>query len=244
MGKPKEGRSRVVVENLAPQVDCGRFPIKRTVGDVVAIQADVFGDGHDHVRARLLWKKEGDAAWQWVEMRSLGNDRWQGEFTVTELGCYRYTVVGEEDHFETWQSDLKKRLDAGQDLKIHFETGAALLDQIKPRAGKDDKAKMTAWAKALRTGKDPAATAELALQKELEEAVKRYPNPKLETWFEHELQIVVDRERARFSSWYELFPRSWSTYRASMEPCGTLPRGSNMSPTWALTFFIFRRFRP
>jgi starch synthase (maltosyl-transferring) len=210
MGKPKEGRSRVVVENLAPQVDCGRFPIKRTVGDVVAIQADVFGDGHDHVRARLLWKKEGDAAWQWVEMRSVGNDRWQGEFTVTELGCYRYTVVGEEDHFETWQSDLKKRLDAGQDLKIHFETGAALLDQIKPRAGKDDKAKMTAWAKALRTGKDPAATAELALQKELEEAVKRYPNPKLETWFEHELQIVVDRERARFSTWYELFPRSWS----------------------------------
>jgi starch synthase (maltosyl-transferring) len=211
MGKPKEGRSRVVVENVAPQVDCGRFPIKRTVGDVVAIQADVFGDGHDHVRARLLWKKEGDAAWQWIEMRSLGNDRWQGEFPVKEQGRYRYTVVGEEDHFETWQSDLKKRKEAGQDLTIHFAAGAALLDQIKPRASKDDKAKMTAWAKTLRTGKDPVATADLALQPELDATVKRYPNPKFETWFEHELEIVVDRERARFSSWYELFPRSWST---------------------------------
>ena len=211
MGKPEEGRRRVVVENVAPQVDCGRFPIKRTVGDVVAIQADVFGDGHDHVRARLLWKKEGDGTWQWVEMRSLGNDRWQGEFTVTEQGRYRYTVVGEEDHFETWQSDLKKRKEAGQDLEIHFATGASLLEQIKPRASKDDQAKMTAWAQTLRAGKDPAATAELALQKELDETVKRYPNPKLETWFEHELEIVVDRERARFSSWYELFPRSWST---------------------------------
>ncbi len=107
MGKPKEGRRRVVVENVSPAVDCGRFPIKRTVNDVVSIQADVFGDGHDHVRARLLWKKEGDSNWQWTEMRSLGNDRWQGEFSLTQVGRYHYTVVGEEDHFETWQSDLK-----------------------------------------------------------------------------------------------------------------------------------------
>ncbi len=211
MAKPKEGRSRVVVENVVPEINCGRFPIKRTVGDSVSVEADVFGDGHDHVRARLLWKKEDAAGWQTTEMRSLGNDRWQGDFSVTQEGRYRYTVVGEEDHFETWQSDLQKRMAAGQDLKLPFATGALLLEQVKPRAEKNDKAKLTAWAKAIRTGKDDAATAALALQDELEETVRRYPNTKLETWYDRELEVVVDRERARFSSWYELFPRSWST---------------------------------
>ena len=211
MAKPKEGRSRVVIENVAPEVNCGRFPIKRIVDDIVSVQADVFGDGHDHVRARILWKQDGDTAWQTTEMSSLGNDRWQGEFSVSKVGRYRYTLAGEVDHFETWQSDLKKRIAAGQDLTLPFATGALLLDQVKPRASKEDKAKLTAWAKALRTGKDPAATSELALQKEWEETVKRYPDTKLETRYDRELEIIVDRERARFSSWYELFPRSWST---------------------------------
>ena len=210
MAKPKEGRSRVVVENVTPEVNCGQFPIKRTVDDVISVQADVFGDGHDQVRARLLWKQEGAAAWQTTEMRSLGNDRWVGEFIVPQVGRYLYTVVGEEDHFGTWQSDLKKRIAAGQDLKLPFATGALLLDQVRSRADTDDKIKFAAWAKALRAGKDDTVTAELALQNELHETVKRYPNNKLETWYDHELEIVVDRERARFSTWYELFPRSWS----------------------------------
>ena len=211
MAKPNEGRCRVVIENVKPQLNCGLFPIKRIVGDLVAVEADVFGDGHDHVRARLLWKEEGGSSWQTVEMLALGNDRWRAEFSVAQAGRYRYTLVGEVDHFETWQSDLKKRLEAQQDLTLPFATGALLLEQVEARATKKDRAQLTAWAKKLRTASGDSASVAFALQDELTAMVRRYPDPALETWYERELEVVVDRERARFSAWYELFPRSWST---------------------------------
>ena len=211
MDKPNEGRNRVVIENVQPQINCGLFPIKRVIGDLVSIQADVFGDGHDHVRARLLWKQEGASSWESAEMVPLGNDRWQGEFRVEKIGRYRYTLVGEIDHFETWQSDLKKRLDAGQDLAVPFAIGAALLEQVQSRASKQDSAKLAGWAKKLRAaGSKDEATVALALQDELLATVHRYPDTTIETWYERELEIIVDRERAGFSAWYELFPRSWS----------------------------------
>ena len=134
MPKPVDGFKRVVVEGLAPEVDSGRFPIKRIVGDLVSVEADVFADGHDHVIARLLFKREGDAKWGSVYMTALGNDRWRGEFPVTELGRYVYTVAGAIDKFETWQSDLVKRIDAGQDVAVELLHGAAILEICGPRA--------------------------------------------------------------------------------------------------------------
>src|SRR5271170_7372199 len=189
MDKPNEGRNRVVIENVQPQINCGLFPIKRIIGDLVSIQADVFGDGHDHVRARLLWKEEGATNWDSMDMVALGNDRWQGEFRVDKIGGYRYTLVGEIDHFETWQSDLKKRVEAGQDLAVPFATGAALLEQVQPRASKQDSTKLAGWAKKLRAAgsKDEAAVA-LALQDELLTTVHRYPDATFETWYERELE--------------------------------------------------------
>ena len=210
MAKPNEGRSRVVIENVEPQINCGRFPVKRIVDDLVAIEADVFGDGHDHVRARLLWKQEGDRRWQTVEMLPLGNDRWRGAFPVKTQGRYRYTIVGEVNHFDTWTSDLKKRQEAKQDLALPFATGAALLEQVQLRANKKDAARLATWAKALKGGGPESETISLALQEDLAATVQRYPDTQLETWYDRELEVVVDRERARFSSWYELFPRSWS----------------------------------
>ncbi len=210
MAKPNEGRSRVVIDNVEPEVSCGRFPIKRIVNDNVAIEADVFGDGHDEVRARLLWKREGDRAWKTVEMQALGNDRWRGEFPVAQAGRYRYTIAGEENHFGTWRHDLTKRQAAQQDLKLPFASGALLLEEVAKRASKKDATRLAAWAKALRTGTDDTATAALALQDEISEVISRYPNTALETRYDRELEVVVDREKARFSSWYELFPRSWS----------------------------------
>ncbi len=133
-------------------------------------------------------------------MRPLGNDRWQGEFPVEQVGRYRYTIVGEVDHFGTWRSDLKKRMAAQQDLKVPFATGALLLEHVQARATKKDSAKLATWAKALSTGSDDSATVAFALQDELAATVKRYPDAALETWYDRELEIVVDRERARFSS--------------------------------------------
>ena len=188
----------------------GAFAIKRIIGDLVAIEADVFGDGHDQVRARLLWKQDEETVWQTTEMRPLGNDRWQGEFPVTQVGRYRYTLVGEVDHFGTWRSDLKKRIAAQQDLELPFLTGAPFSNRCS-HGHRSQTARN--WPRGpKRSGRAAKiSNRDLALQDELAEMVKRYPDTALETWYERELEVIVDRERARFSAWYELFPRSWST---------------------------------
>src|SRR5215216_6665778 len=106
---PTDGRSRVVVENVRPQVDCGRFPIKRVVGDTTNVEADVFTDGHDVVRAALQYKFEGDDEWKQTDMQPVVNDRWTAEFVVDQTGTYNYRVSGWIDQFTTWKRGFIKR---------------------------------------------------------------------------------------------------------------------------------------
>lgn len=218
MGKPIEernrernqerdrGRNRVVVEHIEPEVDCGRFPIKRIVGETVRVRADVFADGHDEVRARLLWKRDGETDWRWVEMSPLGNDRWQGEFPTERIGRYAYTVAGEIDRFGSWWSDLRKRIAAKQDLKIALQAGAAVLKHAASLAKGEDARKLEHCAEVLEQQSGNPHTIEVALAEEIAQTVKRYPDLALETHHSPELAVVVDRERAGFSAWYELFP--------------------------------------
>jgi starch synthase (maltosyl-transferring) len=210
MGKPIQGRNRVVVEHVEPEVDCGRFPIKRIAGETVRVEADVFADGHDDVRARLLWKREDESRWQAVAMSPLGNDRWRGEFPTGQIGRYTYTVAGEIDRFGTWRNDLKKRIAAGQDLKIPLETGAVILKHAASLAKAEDARKLRKWAQALKRGSGGLDVAQVALEDEIAETVRLYPDLARESRYSRELGVVVDRERAGFSAWYELFPRSWS----------------------------------
>ena len=126
-------------------------------------------------------------------------------FQSRKVGRYRYTLVGEEDHFETWQSDLKKRVEAKQDLAVPFATGALLLEQVQTPGNERRQRKAGRLGQEAR-GSSDSTTVEFALQDELLAMVHRYPDPALETWYERELEIVVDRERAGFSAWYELFP--------------------------------------
>jgi starch synthase (maltosyl-transferring) len=203
--KPGMGRSRVVVENLKPQVDCGRFPAKRVCGDTVVVEADVFGDGHDLVRARVLYRHAQETEWRQVEMTPLGNDRWRAEFPVSQLGYYYYTVVGDVDHFLTWRTDLKKRSDAGQELEIHFRTGAQMVDATAARVEGRDAEALRRFSKRLRE----KGSLDVAFDAELLTLMHHYPDETLETRYPHDLAIWVDREKARFSTWYELFPRSW-----------------------------------
>jgi starch synthase (maltosyl-transferring) len=204
--KPAEGRARVVIEGVTPQVDGGRFPAKGVVAQDVVVEADVFGDGHDHVRAHLLYRREGDKSWTAEEMTALGNDRWRAQFPVAHVGYYEFTITGDVDHFETWRSDLEKRIIAGQDLELPLKTGALLIDATAKRAKGKDAKQLTAWAKLLR---DELST-ELALNPAVLEMVSLYPDKTLQTSYEKVLKVWVDRERAGYSSWYELFPRSWS----------------------------------
>ncbi|MGI8770578.1 MAG: maltotransferase domain-containing protein, partial [Acidobacteriaceae bacterium] len=176
--KPQTGRSRVVIENVTPQVECGRFAAKRVVGDDVVVEADVFGDGHDLVRARVLYRHEHEEAWTAVEMTALGNDHWQAAFPVARLGFYRFTIVGEIDHFGTWRYELKKRLDAGQDLDLPLKTGAAMIEATASRIANDgagsDAQRLQTFARDLLSVGDGATAT--AFDTTLMELMQRYPD--------------------------------------------------------------------
>ncbi|MBA2488977.1 MAG: alpha-1,4-glucan--maltose-1-phosphate maltosyltransferase [Chloroflexi bacterium] len=223
-GVPDDGRRRVVIEAVTPSVDGGRFAIKRVVGDVVRVEADCFADGHDEIAVRLLWRAEHEPEWSSVSMtpHAHGNDRWTASFTAQRMGRYSYTVEGWVDRFATWVRDMRRRREAGQDVAVELRIGAALVAAAMARAAGEpsDEERLRGWAIRLADGAvDQAMRSALALDPALLETMERYPDRSHATRFERELALVVDRERARFSSWYELFPRSTSP---DVERAGTL----------------------
>ncbi len=201
-------RRRVIIEGVKPEIDCGRFPIKRTTGESVRVEADIFADGHDAVSAVLLHKREGG---DWVEspMMPLVNDRWEGEFTVQQMGRYFYTIEGWVDSFKTWRRDMVKRVQAGQDVTVDLLTGAKLLDECTGRATGDPAAQLAQWAGELRGDGSLESRSELSLREDVAAVASLYPDRRLATRYAKELVVVVDRPKARFGAWYELFPRSW-----------------------------------
>jgi len=219
--KPSEGRRRVVIEEIAPQVNCGRYPACRILGDQVAITAAIFADGHDLLSARLLYRHKSERRWRSTLMQPLGNDLWSATFEASKLGSWQFTVQGWVDHFETWIRDLKKRLEAQptdtnptappQDIPLALRTGAILLDHTAKRAKGPDAAQLSEVAASLRWMADQnAALYDYPISVDIRTLAARYPDLAFATRHEPELSLWVDRERARFSTWYELFPRSAS----------------------------------
>ncbi len=205
----EQGRARIVIENVRPQVDCGRFPIKRTVGEKVHVQADVFADGHDSIACALLYRKEGSSRWEELPMEPLPNDVWKGTFEVAEVGRYVYTLQGWIDRFQTWRKALTKKIAAGQDVSLEILTGAELVEQAATRADVPDRERLTGLAEQLRSKEQgEARRIDLALSETLARMMDGYPDRETATTHDPALLVVVDRKRARFSSWYEMFPRS------------------------------------
>jgi len=201
----REGRKRVVIEGVRPEIDCGRFPIKRVVGETVVVEADIFTDGHDALAASLRSWKEG-SSWNEVPMKPLANDRWRGEFAAAETGRYRYTIRAWVDRFGTWVRDLAKKIESGLDVSIELRIGSEMVARAALRASGPDRRRLRQFAKLLEAGGDGAG--EAALDAELARLMEAVPDRRHVTSYGRELRVVVDRERARFSSWYELFPRS------------------------------------
>ena len=146
---------RVVIENITPQVDCGRFPAKRAIGESVAVEADVFTDGHDAVAATLFYRQESATEWHAVPMSPLGNDRWQGRFAVQNLGRYVFTVAGWIDHLESWRQGLAKKYEAGQDVELDLRQGAVLARAIAERSKEAEARTFNDWAKERNCGTCP-----------------------------------------------------------------------------------------
>lgn len=203
------GRIRVVIEGVRPEINCGRFPVKRVPGETVTVEADVFVDGHDSVAAAILYRKSDEPEWSEVAMEPLVNDRWRASFLVTEVARYRYTVTAWVDSFNSWRRDLLKKVDGGQDVNIDLLTGAQLMKESSSRASRKDAKILRAWAERLESrtsNKDERL--HLALSPETANLMNTYPDRSLAFTYPRELEIVVEREKAAFSTWYEMFPRS------------------------------------
>jgi starch synthase (maltosyl-transferring) len=200
-----DGRRRVVIEAVTPEIDAGRFPARRAVGERVTVEADVFADGHDALSCLLRWRHQSSSLWNEVPMLPLVNDRWRAEFMVGELGRFFYTIQGWVDAFETWSRQFAKRVEAGQDITLELEVAAGMIEAAAERADGSDSNRLKSYAAAVRKGR---AAASAALGGELAQLMDRYADKTLAVTYAKELEVVVDPEQARFSAWYELFPRS------------------------------------
>jgi starch synthase (maltosyl-transferring) len=198
-----------VIENLQPLVDGGRYPVKRVVGDDLAVEADVFKDGHDVVAAALKWRLLGEACWHETPMAHVDNDRWRGVCTVYENAIYEYTVEAWTDTFRGWQHEFATKFEAGiTNLRSETLEGAALLNEAANRA--DDAAdavRLRELAEMIRAGEN-AEINEIAHSGELEVLMATYPDRVSANQYAPAPRIIVDRKEARTAAWYEFFPRS------------------------------------
>jgi starch synthase (maltosyl-transferring) len=200
----RSGKQRVIIENINPRVDGGLYPSKRTVGERVNVTADIFGDGHDHLRARVLFRKKGDSAWQKVEMVSEVNDLWRASFVVTEKGIYEFTVQAWIDHFDTWYDGFKKKALAQVDVHVELLEGIQYLHKLSEAGHKH----LSEAAEKL--GGEYHQAIAFVLSEEFLHIVHEHPLIEHEVTFDPIIQVVVEHKKANFSTWYELFPRSAS----------------------------------
>ncbi|MBU1726487.1 MAG: alpha-1,4-glucan--maltose-1-phosphate maltosyltransferase [Candidatus Omnitrophica bacterium] len=203
-----KGKQRVTIEKVLPEVDNGKYPIKRVPGQRVKVMAHIISDGHDEKTAFLHYSHASDKTWQEKELLLQYNDEYLGDFEIEKEGTYFYTVRSWIDHFKTWRSELEKKIAVKQDVAVDLLIGVSLIEEALGRAGKKDGEKLSGYIEKIkRKGKDQIKA---ALSKELLELMKKYPEKALISQYHNELEVKVERDRASFSSWYEMFPRSTS----------------------------------
>ncbi|HET7726077.1 MAG TPA: alpha-1,4-glucan--maltose-1-phosphate maltosyltransferase [Candidatus Limnocylindrales bacterium] len=206
---PAEGRVRAVVEGVSPVVDGGRFPVKRVIGDRLVVEADAFADGHDVVVVELLHAAPDGRESDRIPMEPLGNDRWRAELPLDTLGRHAFAVTARVDPFATWRRDLAKWRDAGQDLTQELIVGANLVEAAAARTAGADARALSAAAARLRGTGSQAARARAGLDERLARRMHRNADRSREAR-SPDYPVFVDPVHARFSTWYELFPRSAS----------------------------------
>ena len=223
-----DGQTRVVISTVSPELDGGRFLVKAVIGDVVAVEADIFLDGHDLVAARLLYKHADDETWIETAMALLNNDRWGASFIVDKQGRYLYTIDAWVDHLTSWQHEIHLKVADGQRIISELLAGALYVDGMLNRAGRketrgieggrgeegesSDVTALRAMAALFRAGAVGAdcydEAVSVAMSDQFTFYASRYPERQHATRYVRDLGVDVDRKRAGFSTWYCLFPRS------------------------------------
>jgi starch synthase (maltosyl-transferring) len=204
----------VVIESVRPELEAGRYPVKRIAGEHFTVQADLFKEGHDVLVALVRWRQSSpvgqETAWAEAPMKALGNDLWTAEFPLARTGRYQYTVEAWPDLFATWASELKRKVDAGRDVRSELLEGAALLEGASERARPASAEDAQVLAEAARKLKQPASPelVTVALGSDLALLAGRHADRSLATHYDRVLEVSAERERARTSAWYEFFPRS------------------------------------
>src|SRR5215467_12672761 len=209
MRKFSTNRQRVVIAAVKPEVNRGGFPAKGVVGERMRVESDIYIDGQDALSAVLRYRKQGHSRWSEVPMEPLVNDRWWGEFELTQTGVYQYTLQAWVYPFNSWRDALTKKITAGQDVTLDRLTGAELIEKAAQRAPGKERRLLREYAAALRsddTGGEDIVTEELAA------LMKKFPDRSGEITYDKVLSVEVDRKKAGFSAWYELFPRSCTGY--------------------------------
>jgi starch synthase (maltosyl-transferring) len=199
----------VVIENLQPLIDGGRYPVKRIIGEDLVVEADIFKDGHDIVAAILKWRVLGKRAWRETPMNFVDNDRWRGICTLYDEAIHEYTVEAWTDTFRSWQAEFTKKFEAGiSDLRSEALEGAALIEAAAKRArDRADRKRLLELSRQISTGANSEIHA-IAQSAELEVLMATYPDRSAATQYDPSPRVVVDRPAALIGAWYEFFPRA------------------------------------
>jgi len=231
---------RIPVTDIRPVVDCGRWPAKAAVGEVVPVTATVFREGHDAVGADVVVTGPDGKAKPFNRMRKLpdegSTDRWTADIRLDAEGMWTFAVEAWSDPIGTWRHDAEIKVPLGQDVDLVCETGARLHEQAAKQAPKASRPAILKAAEALRDAdRSPEDRIAPALDRDLVAVVDAHPVRELVTTSEP-YSIRVERERARFSAWYEMFPRSEG---ASLDPprSGTFATAAKRLPAIAAMGF-------
>jgi starch synthase (maltosyl-transferring) len=211
---------RIAIEDVYPEIDGGRHPVKRTLGDELEVQADVFCDGHNQLRALVKFALEGQE-WRETPMVLFDNDRWVGRFRLDQLGGWCYTIEAWIDRFESWRDDLKKKHQADQNIERELIEGRVIVAATLRQTAPDESAQIQTVLRNF-DGGDTYRRTELMLSSKLRELMVRCQPRGDVVRYPRELEVTVDRKAARFAAWYEMFPRSQGTVAgksASFDDC-------------------------
>ncbi|MCJ8210572.1 alpha-1,4-glucan--maltose-1-phosphate maltosyltransferase [Mucilaginibacter sp. RS28] len=203
------GKQRVIITDVNPRVEDGLFPAKAVLGERLKISASIFGDGHDEVAANAYIKHESETEWAELPMQFVINDYWEATFQAEKLGFFEFRIEAWEDHYTTWKKGLKKKFEAGQDVAVEIQIGIELLEDAAAISPKDKEALLDVTS-AFKKDVTPLQTVTLALSDQVAALMYAYRHPDMITVYPATYRIEIERKKAAYSTWYELFPRSTS----------------------------------